>query len=736
MKHAKTLVAALVLATAAAAAAKPASTVHVTADRVAADNVTGALAATGHVQAVSAPVVLHSESVTRDENGEFLFSDPTHLTTCTNDWDHLHWMASGEVRFRDRKYVLLKNAWVHMWGVPVMWLPFWYYPMDTDYGWRVMPGYTSRWGAYVLTKYVYGICGSMSEGAYGLAGNTRFDLRTKNGVAVGQTVKWNVGDFGTGKFKVYYAWDEDYDRYNRHWNDKKKWHYSNWGNVVERERYGLSFEHRADLTERDTVWAKAAYFSDSHFHHDFLKKAMLYDGNIFATYRANEFAWEHVENAVSVGASVSGPLNEFYPGTARLPEFYFDVNPLPVLSLPVNYESQTRIGYLDRDYGKYGGRSTPVQYRYTPGPWANYNAFRLDTYHRLTLPMKFADVLSVVPRFALRGTYWSDSGVRCGSDERAGSSGDDVWRTVVEGGVTFAARGAAEVADGTTHVVEPYLDVLAQEANISGLDRGGRIYQFDGIDASREWLDQFAGRSRNLPYSWYGVTPGIRNALRTDMEDGSSRTLLDIDLYCSVQFNDTSYTPGDRYHRLVRDLEDPNYGEDNPFFVPGVRARWMPSKDTMLSGRVEYDTDGDRLAYANAKWSHRLDEKFSYYVSYYGRNHRRWDYSTTLYDRETMRDDDFNWAHYQFLEVGFEHEICDSLVWSPYIRWDCREGEFDEIGTWIDFRTDCLGFRLSLSYENDFTRVDGSRYDHDFSVGFYIYLRALGPSSGNPFGGD
>ena len=59
---------------------KPTGNVKITADRVAADNVTGALAASGHVQAVSAPVVLRSESVLRDAEGEFTFADPTHLT--------------------------------------------------------------------------------------------------------------------------------------------------------------------------------------------------------------------------------------------------------------------------------------------------------------------------------------------------------------------------------------------------------------------------------------------------------------------------------------------------------------------------------------------------------------------------------------------------------------------------------------------------------------------------------
>jgi len=739
MKNAKRLRSAVVAAplfAAGALFARPAGELKVTADRVAADNVTGALAATGNVRAVASPLVLHSESVTRDAGGEFVFANPTTITTCTNEWDHLHWKATGEVAFKDGHHVLLRDVWVRMWDVPVLWLPWWYYPMDTDYGWRVMPGYTSRWGAYLLTKYVYGICGSMREGAWGLAGDTRLDLRVKNGVALGQMLKWNLSDWGTGKFKVYYAWDQDADRYDRHWNDAKEWNYSHWGNEVPNERYGLSFEHRVELTERDTLWAKAAYYSDSHFHHDFLRKTMMNPANVFATHLANEGAWEHVESAFAVGASVSGPLNDFYPGVARLPEVYFDVSPVPVLSLPLDYESQTRAGYLDRDYAKYGNRRTPAAYRYSPGPWANFNAFRLDTYHRLSLPMKFADVLSVVPRFGLRGTFWSDSGSFAEPDRRAQATGDDVWRAIVEGGVTFAARGRADVGDGVTHVVEPYLDLLAQEAHISGLDRDGRLYAFDNVDSSQDWLDQFAGRSRNLPYSWYGVTPGVRNALRKTGENGQSRTLLDLDVYCAVQFNDTEWTSGGKYHRLVRDLEDPNYGGDAPMAVPGVRVRWMPGRDTVLSGRVEYDTENDELAYGGLRWSHRLSDDFSYYVSYWGRNHRRWDYSSTAFDRETMRRDELNWVDYQFLEVGFEHEICDAVAWSPYVRWDCREGEFDEVGAWVDFRTDCLGFRFSVSYENDFTRVDGSRYDSDWSFGFYVYLRALGPSSGNPFSGD
>ena len=58
-------------------------------------------------------------------------------------------------------------------------------------------------------------------------------------------------------------------------------------------------------------------------------------------------------------------------------------------------------------------------------------------------------------------------------------------------------------------------------------------------------------------------------------------------------------------------------------------------------------------------------------------------------------------------------------------------GELDAIGCWIDYLTDCLGFRLIVEYDNDYTRIDGSEYEDDWSIGFYVYLRAFGSDTGN-----
>lgn len=712
------------------------SELKVSADLMAADNKTATLVASGNVYAVAAPLRLMSD-LAEKRGDEYRFAPGTLVTTCTNEACSLHWSAAGEVRYHGAegdRYVVVKDVTFRAFGVPVAWLPFWYYPLDTDYGWRVMPGYSSRWGAYLLTKYVYGIAGSFEPGAWGLSGSTRLDLRSKRGVAFGQGLGWQLGDFGRGRLKVYYANDLDADTYDHHWSGGRHWHYENWGSEVHDDRYAAMLEHRWDATERDVVRVRGSVYSDSHFRSDFLRDGLFGHSNRYIGHNGNELAWEHLESRMNYGASVTGPLECFYGGVSRLPEFFLDVMPQPVFGLPANYESSLRAGFLNRDYGRRGNSLTSTPYRYAPGEWADYQAFRLDTYHRLTLPFKVADALSVVPRVGARGTYWSASGREVlDGYGRAGSARDDVWRTIVEGGATLAARGTADFDGGWRHVVEPYLDFLAQKADYHGVGGGRRPLVFDSVDASRDWLDQFAGRSRNLPYSWQGVTPGFRNAFFRQLEDGRRRMVFDFDVYASVQFNDTGYTEGSPSHRLVRDPADPNYGHRRGAVVPGFRTRWSPVEGARLGARVEYDVENECLAYADVAWNQELSKDLKLDMTFSSRDHRWWDFSSSPYDPSVQRNEDFNRARFSSLYVGFEHEICDALAWGPFVRWDCRESELDEIGAWFDLRTDCLGFRFSVSYENDYERIDRSVADDDWRFGFFVYLRALGPDSGSPF---
>ena len=677
---------------------------------------TGEMTATGDIKAESGSYRFFTSSLSRSTSGVYDFGEDAMLTTCTNSLDDLHWKLTGHFIYETEKSITARNVWLYFEDIPVLWFPWAYYPLNTNYGLRFLPGYTSRWGCYFLSGYIYDIHNEFGPGALGLGGSTYFNWRQKNGVEVGQTVRWRLGDYGRGKIKGFYAWDDDYDRYKRHWHNSHHYNYSNWGSKVDRERYRLILEHRSDFTERDALNVQAQYLSDSHYLRDFFRRRNRYE-----SIPVNEAWYEHRENLWAAGASVSGPVNDFYAGVARLPEAWLSIEPQPIFDLPVNYESQTRAGYLNRQYAKYG--SSDPMFRYMPylglsGRGADYQAFRADSSHRVTLPFMVGDVLSLVPRAGYRATWWSDSGDP--DTTWLNASGDAMYRGIAEVGVTASARASAWLNDDWQHVFEPYLDYSFQDVTF-GTGKHNRNYIFDNDDGSVDWLDQFGFEGRGLPYNWHGVRPGIRNYLRRKDENGTTRAVLDTDLYAAVPFEDESYWKRGYLAGYPKKGENGFYNRHD-CVVPGFMMRFRPSNRFTFSSRTEYDVDDEKVAYADVNMKHQLTRDFSWYLGYIGRDHRIWDYLPSEYNR-------WNYQYSNVIRVGFQHQVCDWFAWSPFIRWDARCNELDETGAWFDFLTDCLGFRFSVNYENGIRRVDGSKQKCDLDFGFAIYLRALGAGS-------
>lgn len=709
-----------------------------TGDVLAVDNVTKALVASGHVHAVAKPFSLLSELMTRDENGVMTFSDPTTATTCTNEVGHTHWDVTGELQYRAHDSVVLRNAWVTMFGVPVLYLPYFWYPLETDCGFRWMPGYQGRWGGYVLTHYSYHILGSHdhNNGLYWLKGETDLDLRYKQGVGVGEKFKWSLGDFGKGRFQVYYAWDDNAEK--AYGSDDAS---GNWGSLVERERYSLSFDHKLQLTERDRVFMRAAHLSDSYFIEDFMRTTTEFFNirDRYTTYANSGIFWEHLESRFVTGVEVSGRLNEFYGMTHRLPEVYLDVNPAPLFSLPVNYESQNHIGMLERRFAKYGNAEATV-FGTNPGIWADYSSFRFDTYHRISQSYRtFSDVLAVVPRVGYHGTYWENGGKSDYYGTERVATTDSMFRSIAEAGVTFAARAKGWVNDEVSHVVEPYTDVLAQKAWHSGAGSDARPLVFDNIDASMVWEDQFAGRGRTLPYSYFGFTPGVRNAWSTLEESGNLRQFLEADVYAATILGKADFEGDPLYgdydsHKLAS-LGDRNYGKSDINVMPGARVKWNPVKGTSVRARAEYDTDRGRVAVADLNFVRRVSPTLEYSAGYVYRDHRVWDFSSIPYSKTSRGTDEMNFIRTHMFTLAATYQPLDWFAFSPIMRWDVIDGELDAIGSWFDFMTDCLGFRFICEYTSGYTRMDGYERDSNFTIGFYLYLRAMGQTNREFFSG-
>lgn len=616
-----------------------------------------------------------THEVTRREDGRF---DARYMqvTTCTNAPGHWHWRVTGHGRFKDNDYVEVFNAVPWMFGVPFGYLPYWYRDIDTHYGFRLVPGYTSKWGAFLLGGYVYNVYEAPREAGPTLHGKTHLDYRSKNGVAVGQDFSWNLKDLGVGKFESYYAWDKDAE------NNLQD---ANWMSNINEDRYRFRLRHEADLTPRDQFLLRGTYVSDSEVNSDF------FDSDHRGESIPQNFAsLEHREHTWASGVLVSGPLNDFYGGVSRLPEGWLNVEPRSVFNTGLNYESQTRAGYLDRDAARYE-RALP-QYMYYPGQWADYNVARVDTAHRLSYPMKFRDVLSVVPRAGYRGTYYSESEL----DE-------NVFRNSAELGVETSLRATSDWNNGIRHVVEPYVDYSYMPTLYDS--ENGRIYAFDRYDRSFEWFDQFGQDGSWLAYDWHGVRPGVRNLLQRRDKNNVMRTFLDWDVYTAVQID----SKGPLNEEGLR--------------MAGTKATYSPTEKVDMKAQVEWDTERDKVAYMDYSAFYKVNEKFRFGGGYLSRDYQLYDYGVSPIA-------DWNRVRNNLVYGGFTHDINDRWSWSTYVRYDLRANEIDEVGGYLQYNLDCLAFQLRSAYVNRYQRIDQtSETDGDFRVAIVVWLRAMKQSS-------
>lgn len=612
-----------------------------------------------------------AHEVTRREDGRF---DAKYLqiTTCTNAPDSWHWKVTGHGRFKDNDYVEVYDAVPWMFGVPVGYLPYWYRDIDTHYGFRLVPGYTSKWGAFLLGGYIYNIYESPRADGPSLDAMTHVDSRLKRGEAVGQDFTWDLKDFGHGNLQTYYAWDQ---------NPPDSIEDANWTSPVDSERYRIKLYHEADITPRDQFILHGTYVSDSEVSSDFFDKQHRGE-----SIPINQASLEHREHTWASGVTVSGPINDFYGGVSRLPEGWLNVEPQSVFDTGLNYESQTRAGYLSRDAAYYQNATDPI-FQYDPGSWADYDLTRVDTAHRLTAPMKFGDVLSVVPRAGYRCTYYSDTTLN-----------SDVYRNSADLGVEASVRATSDWNNGIRHVVEPYLDYSYQPTDYED-SKNGKVYGFDRFDRSYEWADQFGFDGAWLPYDWHGVRPGVRNLFQERDDNNAMRTVLDWDVYAGVQFN-----------------SDGNLDEEG-LRTTGTKILYSPTKKFDVKAQADWDTEKSTVAYADLSAFYKLSEKFRLGGGYLARDHQLYDYGTSAVD-------EWNYAKDNLIYGGFTHDINATWAWSTYVRHDLIENELDEVGGYIQYSLDCLVFQLRSAYIHSYERIDGTERDSDYRVAFVMWLKA------------
>ncbi len=608
------------------------------------------------------------------------------LSTCTNEQCRWHWrMDAKEVRARDNHSAVLKGAVPYMFGIPFAYLPYWYKDLNTHYGVRLLPAYNSKWGASLLGAYVWNIIDLPKQGL-DIDAKTHIDGYMERGVGLGQDFMWKLGRFGSGKFTGYWIYDQDpdYKGYDR-----------NWSSPVDRDRYIFTLEHNVDITPRDQFWLRGTYVSDSQVMRDFMESSYRHESQPI-----NRAAYEHREHSWLGGAAVSGPLNDFYGGVARLPEGYVHIMPQN-LGWRFFYESETRAGYYSRQPQEYKD-ALEERFRYTPGFWADYDSSRVDTKHFIKRPISIVDGITITPRAGWRGTAYSN----------ISATEDDLSPTKTRSLFELGTEGSLKaVADYTTirHTFNPYFD-YTYIANPAGA-KDGSLYAFDRTEQVYEWQEQFGQDGVSPPHEYNALRLGMRNIFQ-ELEKRDREAIFDFDVYGAWVFENGT----ERWMYQGRDTESEGMRSEQRekgMRLLGTKAAWRPAADVGAFVTAEYDPDSGQLAYGDMFCQWRI-ERFLFSVGYITRDNEVYDY----YWRNDQQD--------SVVYGRLTHQMTDAFSWNVFARGNTDDGELEEIGGYIQYRLDCMTFHLYGSYMPTTEREDGSKYDQSYRMGISVWLNAAG----------
>jgi hypothetical protein len=315
-------------------------------------------------------------------------------------------------------------------------------------------------------------------------------------------------------------------------------------------------------------------------------------------------------------------MNDWQEVTSRLPEFTWTAKQAPLFGLPIFYDGQTRIGYLERQFpaGALPEYITQLQEAvFNPalapeaalddlGDLNSYSAVRFDTFHQISYPGTYFGWLSLTPRLGFRGTYYS----RTGNSEDVALGGDydsGTFRPIVNAGLEVSFKLSAKYEniqstffglDGLMHVIQPYAN-YSYVANM-GLSPD-EILQFDRLVPSTilPSLDfpQFSAidsiDTSNI------LRLGVRNRLLT-RRDNDTFAWFTLDTFVDVNFenpylddpgalsnlyNNITFSPVPWFN-LGMFTQLPISDGDGSFTDVNTYLRWQPIRDLAFTLSQRY----------------------------------------------------------------------------------------------------------------------------------------------------
>lgn len=450
-------------------------------------------------------------------------------------------VSSGSLTLNLDDYVLLKNALFKVKGVPLLYMPIFYYPMEED----------DRSTGFILPTYgTATLAGQkLSNGFFWAIGRSHdamfvHDWFTKTGQGMGARYRYMLGPGAQGNARFYRLSEKPITTVIN--------------GTPETTEGRQSFTFNGDLVQTLPGGLRARGYAD---YFSSLASQQRYQQNVFqATNRQRRYGGNISGNWQEYVFNATLEQRDTFDGVSRLTRD----GTLPRISLS---RGERAIAKLPLYFGANGEYVTFVRKTIDDDVTVTDQGLsRLDVNPTLRIPFTRWPFLTINSAVSWRGTYWTESldASRVQISEGVGRSYFDFQSRIT--GPVFNRiwnRPGSGYAEKFKHVIEPTLVIQ----RITAVDQFDRIVPLDG-------LDYVVGDLTRLTYS-------LSNRLYAKKE--SSREIVSVGISQSY-YTDPRAAQYDRGYQSTFDSNRTN-------FTPvALTARVAPTTGIQGNFRTEWDS--------------------------------------------------------------------------------------------------------------------------------------------------
>ena len=136
---------------------------------------------TADFQGETLPFRFGGASLSTLGSNAYLVKDGLFTTSDSSKPDY--YLRAKTVRIYTKDRVIFSNVKLYVGRTPVFWYPYLYQSLNQDSSFTFVPGYSSVWGAYLLTQTTFPLNENVS-------GKLRLDLLSDRGIGVGLEARW------------------------------------------------------------------------------------------------------------------------------------------------------------------------------------------------------------------------------------------------------------------------------------------------------------------------------------------------------------------------------------------------------------------------------------------------------------------------------------------------------------------------------------------------------------------